>query len=263
VRALRKSEIGRGKKWKVSNAPWIPGQCGTLEFLSLLSRITVSWNWKQRNTNLDIAGYLYDIGHVKLSAAVCICKHLPVCIPNNGFLWRHDNSDKEEAAVNLTFLSTLTILSNKPNLHLTPSHLWRTRASRAYALIIASFPGHCRGPDDMGNYSWRQRSRWTPVAGQTCWWGRRAQCPPPGRPALTKPLACCFLLLLFFGLLPLLLIFQLASLPDVMGVWRKRQACLSFSPPSVGSSLKTSIVILYLILLPEASLASDFDLFLE
>lgn len=39
----------------------------------------------QRNTNLDIAGYLYDIGHVKLTAAVCLCKHLPVCIPNNGF----------------------------------------------------------------------------------------------------------------------------------------------------------------------------------
>lgn len=56
----------------------------------------------QRNTNLDIAGYLYDIGHVKLTVAGCICKHLPVCIPNNGFLWQyctHHDSDKEAAVV--------------------------------------------------------------------------------------------------------------------------------------------------------------------
>lgn len=63
----------------------------------------------ERNTNLDIAGYLCDIGHFKLTAAVCICKHLPVCIPNNGLFSRacvfecgkhcmHPDGDKEAAA---------------------------------------------------------------------------------------------------------------------------------------------------------------------
>lgn len=36
----------------VSTALWIPGQCGTSQFLSLLSRITVSWNWKHREIQI-------------------------------------------------------------------------------------------------------------------------------------------------------------------------------------------------------------------
>lgn len=57
---------------------------GASELLSSPSCITVSRNWKRRNTNLDIAGYLHDIGPFKATAAVCICKHFSHAVLNNG-----------------------------------------------------------------------------------------------------------------------------------------------------------------------------------
>lgn len=115
----------------------------------------------ERNTNLDIAGYLCDIGHFKLTAAVCICKHLPACIPNNGLFSR--------VCVCLSVASTartltetkrrqrkevfvlLTILSNNPYLHLCRSVSSAAAGeSRGYALIMASSPGHRQGRRTWG-----------------------------------------------------------------------------------------------------------------
>lgn len=111
-----KSETG-GTKAKlnspVSTAPWIPGQCGTSEFLSLPSRITVSWNWKHREIQiLTLLDICMTLGTLKPTAAVCICKHLLVCKPNNGFLWEHcshHNWDKE-AAVQVSFCPSYNII---------------------------------------------------------------------------------------------------------------------------------------------------------
>lgn len=70
---------------RVSSALWIPGQCRTLWVLvTAVTHHCLTKLETERNTNLDIAGYLCDIGHFKLTAALCICKHLPECMPNNG-----------------------------------------------------------------------------------------------------------------------------------------------------------------------------------
>lgn len=91
-KSFAKSEIGGGRGESEIQQPsqhcsvntW--AVCGT--FGVLVTAVTHHCLMKletQRNTNLDIAGYLYDIGHVKLTVAVCICKHLLLRIPNNGF----------------------------------------------------------------------------------------------------------------------------------------------------------------------------------
>lgn len=80
----------------------------------------------QRNTNLDIAGYLYDIGHVKLTVAVCICKHLPVCIPNNGFLWKYGTQLqlRQRSSCESKFLSFLQYYLIIQICIYFSSHLW-------------------------------------------------------------------------------------------------------------------------------------------
>lgn len=126
-----KSENREGQKQKskshVSTALWIPGQCGTSEFLSpLVTHHCLMKLETQRNTNLDIAGYLYDIGHVKLTVAVCICKHLPVCIPNNGFLWKYGTQLqlRQRSSCESKFLSFLQYYLIIQICIYFSSHLW-------------------------------------------------------------------------------------------------------------------------------------------
>lgn len=92
--SFAKSEIGRGEKSEIQQPSqqcsvntWAVRHLGVL--VTAVTHHCLMKLETQRNTNLDIAGYLYDIGHVKLTVAVCICKHLLVCIPNNGFLWKY------------------------------------------------------------------------------------------------------------------------------------------------------------------------------
>lgn len=104
----------------------------------------------QRNTNLDIAGYLYDIGHVKLTVAVCICKHLPVCIPNNGFFVEvpHAPRLRQRSSRDCKFLSFLQYYLIIQICIYSLSAV--TVESQAYALIIASLPGHRQGKRTLG-----------------------------------------------------------------------------------------------------------------
>ena len=107
----------------------------------------------------------------------------------------HDNWDKEAAANK--FLS-LSMLSCNPNLHLLLliCDCWGPGLCINYSLFARSAPG----PEDIGNYSLCQRSRWTPVDKETCWWGHRAQNPPhktlslsfikPPDPSFLRPPFC-------------------------------------------------------------------------
>lgn len=216
----------------------------------------------QRNTNLDIAGYLYDIGRVKLTAAVCVCKHLLACTANNGFLWEcrtHHGWDKE-AAVKVSFcpLRQYYLI-----IQICIRSLSSVTAESKLGLCInySFFARSPPGPEDMGNYSLCQWSRWTPADEETCWWGHRACDSPPRTLTLTptKPLAPSFLRPPF-ALLPLELTPLLSSLLDVKGC-EEVGACLSFSPLSVGSPLKTQrhlAIIILSLLLPKASLVGNF-----
>lgn len=123
---LRESEIGRTKakfNSHVSSAQWIPGQRGTLEFLSPLSRITVSWNWKHREvqilTLLDICMTLGMLNELPPSAYAstyrCAYQTMAsffVCV------WLRTAETKKQPWREVFVL--LTILSNNPNLHLLP-----------------------------------------------------------------------------------------------------------------------------------------------
>lgn len=133
----------------------------------------------QRNTNLDIAGYLYDIGHVKLTVAVCICKHLPVCIPNNGLFCgstARTATETKESSCGSKFLSFLQYYLI---IQICIYSLSSVTAGARWACINYGFSGRSSpGPEDMGNYSLCQWSRWTLVDMETCWWGHRAHNSP-------------------------------------------------------------------------------------
>lgn len=114
----------------------------------------------------------------------------------------------------------------------------------------------------MGNYSLCQRSRWTRVDKETCWWGHRAHNSPLKTLRLTLRLPPSFALLLPS--------FPSSSLSYFLHSWMSRgvrrggRASFLFFPLrlSVGSPLKTqqhlAIIILSLLLLPEVSLAGNF-----
>lgn len=112
-----KSENREGQKQKskshVSTALWIPGQCGTSEFLSPLSRITVSWNWKHREIQIltlpDICMTLGTLNSLSQSAYAstyrCAYQTMAFC----GSTARNYNWDKE-AAVKVSFCPSYNII---------------------------------------------------------------------------------------------------------------------------------------------------------
>lgn len=136
----------------------------------------------QRNTNLDIAGYLYDIGHVKLpqSAYASTYRRARQTKAFCGSTARPAAETKKQLRREVFVL--LTILSNNPNLHLLPL---MCDCKSEPGLLCINYGASARsppGPEDTGNYSLCQWSRWTPVDEETSWWGHGAHYSPKTLP---------------------------------------------------------------------------------
>lgn len=139
----------------------------------------------------------------------------------------------------------LTVLSNNPNLHLLP--LICDCRELGLCINYSRFARSPPGPEDTGNYSLWQRGSWIPADRETCWWGHNF---PPKTFALTliKPQATS-ILRPPFAIVPLHRSLLLPSLRNVNGC-EKEEACLSFSPLSVGGPLKAQQHFIIIILPP-------------
>lgn len=210
----------RGEKVKfnsyVSTALWIPWPLlapWIFYFLFFVSSVTHHCLMKletRRNTNLDIAGYLYDIGHVKLTVAVHAHMQAPTSellqtiafLPESTADTTNETKKQLQVQVFLFLFVLFTILSYNDNLNLV--FLICDCQELGPCINYTLFARSPAGPEDIGNYSLCQRRIIGPL------WIRRlvdegagAHNPPPKTLTfiLGKPLAPQFLDLLLALLL--------------------------------------------------------------
>lgn len=112
----------------------------------------------RRNTNLDIAGYLYDIGHVKLTVAVRTHRQAPTAelLQTIAFLLKalqtlQMRQTKQLQSFFFLFFLFPTILSNNPNLNLV--FLICVCQKLGLCINYMFFARSLAGPEDIKNYS--------------------------------------------------------------------------------------------------------------
>lgn len=107
----------------------------------------------QRNTNLDIAGYLYDIGHFKTNCGSLRMQaftgvHTKQWLFVEALLASQLRQRSGSASKFLSFLQYYLII--QICIYSLPLSSVTARQSWAYALIIASLPGHRKGQRTRG-----------------------------------------------------------------------------------------------------------------